>query len=81
MAAELRPCSRLCFANLASSSCSSAHVRRDWDIWDTETGSYAQAKLVKAAVTKALAAVKESRPLSLLSGFEQRMGCLGDIAR
>lgn len=40
-----------------------------------------QAKLVKAAVTKALQAVKEARPLSLQSSFEQRMGCLADIAR
>ena len=40
-----------------------------------------QAKLVKGAVTKALQAVKEARPLSLQSSFEQRMGCLADIAR
>ena len=40
-----------------------------------------QAKLVKAAVTKALQAVKGARPLSLQSGFEQRMGCLADISR
>ena len=40
-----------------------------------------QAKLVKSAVTGALLAMKESCPLTLLSGFEQRMGCLADIAR
>ena len=40
-----------------------------------------QAKLVKSAVTGALLAAKESHPLTLLSGFEQRMGCLADIAR
>ncbi|CAL5224783.1 g7526 [Coccomyxa viridis] len=40
-----------------------------------------EAKLVKAAVTKALQAVKGARPLSLQSGFEQRMGCLADISR
>ena len=36
---------------------------------------------MKSAVTRALQAVKEARPLSLHSGFEQRMGCLADIAR
>ena len=40
-----------------------------------------QAKLVKSAVTGALLAMKESCPFTLLSGFEQRMGCLADIAR
>ncbi len=40
-----------------------------------------QAKLLKSAVTKALQAVKDARPLSLQSGFEQRMGCLADISR
>ena len=40
-----------------------------------------QAKLVKSAVARALQAVKEARPLSLQSGFEQRMSCLADIAR
>ena len=36
---------------------------------------------MKFAVTWALQAVKQARPLSLQSGFEQRMGCLADIAR
>ena len=36
---------------------------------------------MKSAVTGALLAAKESRPLTLLSYFEQRMGCLADIAR
>ena len=36
---------------------------------------------MKSAMTRALQAVKEARPLSLQSGFEQRMSCLADIAR
>lgn len=40
-----------------------------------------QTKLVHGAIEEALAAVKRANPLELLSLFEQRMCCLGHIAR
>lgn len=38
-------------------------------------------KLVKSAIADVLARVKQSRPQTMLSPFEQRMGCLGHISR
>ena len=43
--------------------------------------AWVQTKLVRRAIEEALAAVKRANPLELLSLFEQRMSCLGHIAR
>ena len=62
-----------------SSSCTpdeARHVRCfevSWHVW--------QAKLVKNAVEDALGKLKQSRPLTMQSPFEQRMACLSHISR
>ncbi|BDA47421.1 hypothetical protein COCOBI_10-2690 [Coccomyxa sp. Obi] len=40
-----------------------------------------EAKLVKSAVEDVLLSIKQSRPLTMMSPFEQRMACLSHISR